>query len=449
MPAVLCSPRAPPCTRGNAVQQQPCSSHSPLAAQLGGRGAVMDLARICSPVVGDAALSIQNRVEAKREMQFRPRCWIQTWAPISVMGADAAPPPRFEAALCWVDHHQPASASDCCSQGSPSLCRPNTVISAPAAFPRQAWVISNRPNTEEHRISNLEPLIASSPPLSTYTQYSPSTMSLLRTTVAGVSRSSGVLRTTSASVRHLSTSRVNAAARDAKDPQLGDYPDLPFVSLQQRKYSPKWWDTQEKRNFGETLHEQDDVLSVWAPDVHAVPASSALRQFIVAIGVVGVFGSIVYAATPEKPALPRTYPRDGLAAELGGEQVAVSTQPPKLFVKGDQMADLLIVSSVVLVACNPIRYESFPASHVTDHRLEPDASSSLCSCVHVRPGGSEMGCRWLLLHLHAGASHALLCALPTALLSPASMLQSGQLIDQGNDGQPGMLDAIGQTRSPS
>lgn len=194
-------------------------------------------------------------------------------------------------------------------------------------------------------------------------------MSLLRTTVAGASRSSGVLRTTPASVRHLSTSRVNAAARDAKDPQLGDYPDLPFVSLQQRKYSPKWWDTQEKRNFGETvsasptlhrcgsvadvvafgsgfqLHEQDDVLSVWAPDVHAVPASSALRQLIVAIGVVGVFGSIVYAATPEKPALPRTYPRDGLAAELGGEQVAVSTQPPKLFVKGEQMADLLMYTT--------------------------------------------------------------------------------------------------------
>ena len=106
------------------------------------------------------------------------------------------------------------------------------------------------------------------------------------------------------------------------------------------------------------LHEQDDVLSVWAPDVHSVPASSALRQFLVAIGVAFLFGSTVYAFTPEKPALPRvrwlhlhspigvpcprdhkptdpsfsfyldsgqTYPRDGLAAELGGEQVAVSS----------------------------------------------------------------------------------------------------------------------------
>lgn len=74
-------------------------------------------------------------------------------------------------------------------------------------------------------------------------------MSLLRQAVAGASRSSAVLRTTSAPLRHLSTSSVNAS----KDPQLGDYPDLPFVSQQQRKYSPKWWDPQEKRNFGETV----------------------------------------------------------------------------------------------------------------------------------------------------------------------------------------------------
>lgn len=76
------------------------------------------------------------------------------------------------------------------------------------------------------------------------------TMSLLRQAAAGASRSSAVLRTASAPVqRHFSTSRVAAS----KDPQLGDYPDLPFVSQQQRKYSPKWWDPQEKRNFGETV----------------------------------------------------------------------------------------------------------------------------------------------------------------------------------------------------
>ena len=74
-------------------------------------------------------------------------------------------------------------------------------------------------------------------------------MSLLRHAVAGASRSSALLRTTAAPLRTLSTSAV----AHSKDPQLGDYPDLPYVSQQQRKYSPKWWDPQEKRNFGETV----------------------------------------------------------------------------------------------------------------------------------------------------------------------------------------------------
>ncbi|EPQ31407.1 uncharacterized protein PFL1_00742 [Pseudozyma flocculosa PF-1] len=151
-------------------------------------------------------------------------------------------------------------------------------------------------------------------------------MSLLRTAAAGASRSAR----TAAAVAPLRTFSTSSSRliqpQSEKDPQLGDYPDLPYISLQTRKYSPKWWDPQEKRNFGETPHEQDDALSVWAPDIHATPASSALRQFLVAVGVVVLFGSTVYAATPEKPALPRTYPRDGLAAELGGSQVAAPVE---------------------------------------------------------------------------------------------------------------------------
>ena len=37
-----------------------------------------------------------------------------------------------------------------------------------------------------------------------------------------------------------------------KDPQLGDYPQLPDISRQTR--SPTgWWDIQNRRNFGETV----------------------------------------------------------------------------------------------------------------------------------------------------------------------------------------------------
>ena len=91
----------------------------------------------------------------------------------------------------------------------------------------------------------LHTLLISSPPRA----HAQTIMSLLRHAVAGASRSSALLRTTAAPLRTLSTSAV----AHSKDPQLGDYPDLPYVSQQQRKYSPKWWDPQEKRNFGETV----------------------------------------------------------------------------------------------------------------------------------------------------------------------------------------------------
>lgn len=37
------------------------------------------------------------------------------------------------------------------------------------------------------------------------------------------------------------------------DPQLGDYPAMPYESQQFRPYSPQWWDTQDRRNYGETV----------------------------------------------------------------------------------------------------------------------------------------------------------------------------------------------------
>jgi hypothetical protein len=53
-----------------------------------------------------------------------------------------------------------------------------------------------------------------------------------------------------------------------------------------------------------------------------------LKQLLVAAGVFGSFASIVYLTFPGKPAQPRTYPRDGLLAELGSMKgTAVSTLP--------------------------------------------------------------------------------------------------------------------------
>lgn len=77
-------------------------------------------------------------------------------------------------------------------------------------------------------------------------------MSLFRTAAqrAVSSSRSAAFPAASPAVRAFaSSSRV----RSTVDPQLGDYPDVPAVSRQRRKYDKKYWDPQEKANFGETV----------------------------------------------------------------------------------------------------------------------------------------------------------------------------------------------------
>ena len=66
------------------------------------------------------------------------------------------------------------------------------------------------------------------------------------------------------------------------------------------------------------------MLGVWAPDVHEVPPASAVRQFGFAALIAAAFAGIVYMSVPDRPAALRSYPRGGLAKELGSELVAVS-----------------------------------------------------------------------------------------------------------------------------
>ncbi|KAJ9111540.1 hypothetical protein QFC20_002513 [Naganishia adeliensis] len=107
------------------------------------------------------------------------------------------------------------------------------------------------------------------------------------------------------------------------DPQLDGYPELPYVSIQKR-VAKGWWDNQERKNFNETLHEQEDALSMWSPDVYATSASWALTQMIIGFSALAGFGYFIYATMPERPVAKRSYPYGGLAQELGG-----SDQTPK------------------------------------------------------------------------------------------------------------------------
>jgi len=109
--------------------------------------------------------------------------------------------------------------------------------------------------------------------------------------------------------------------QDEVDPQLGGYPQLPYVS-RQRLPARGWDDPQMRRNFGDPLHEVEEVLSMWGPDIPVVEPRTALRHFTVAVlGFVtfGVFAKL--ALVPERSAVPREYPYSGLEAEMGGIKV--------------------------------------------------------------------------------------------------------------------------------
>ncbi|WFD00116.1 hypothetical protein MYAM1_002862 [Malassezia yamatoensis] len=123
------------------------------------------------------------------------------------------------------------------------------------------------------------------------------------------------------------------------DPQLGDYPAMPLDNQQFRPYSKKWWDPQDRRQFGETLHEQDDVLSMWSPDAYKTPGPVALRHFLMAVAGIAGFSYIIYVSQPEAPMLRKTFPRDGLASELGGSFARARTEADVLSADQDEEQD--------------------------------------------------------------------------------------------------------------
>jgi len=106
---------------------------------------------------------------------------------------------------------------------------------------------------------------------------------------------------------------------DTPDLQLGTYPQPQGISNQQ--LPPKgWWDNQYRRNFGEPLHEEDEALNMFSPDIPQpnIEPSSALAQATVAFAVLGGIMGLLAYTRPTMPADRRSFPRDGLVNELGG-----------------------------------------------------------------------------------------------------------------------------------
>jgi NADH dehydrogenase (ubiquinone) 1 beta subcomplex subunit 8 len=60
---------------------------------------------------------------------------------------------------------------------------------------------------------------------------------------------------------------------------------------------------------------------MWGPDIPVIPPDRALRQFLIAAGCFVAAGLFMRTfLVPERPAIRREYPFNGLEAELGGHR---------------------------------------------------------------------------------------------------------------------------------
>ncbi|KAF2139926.1 uncharacterized protein K452DRAFT_299902 [Aplosporella prunicola CBS 121167] len=106
---------------------------------------------------------------------------------------------------------------------------------------------------------------------------------------------------------------------DVEDPDMnGGYINPPRVKRQFRDPYGDWWDKQERRNYGEPVHEDNDILGIFSPEeyTHFTPGWGAVLFGTFVATVLG-FSAVVSHMYPDKASVPKTYP-DGLEAELGG-----------------------------------------------------------------------------------------------------------------------------------
>lgn len=100
--------------------------------------------------------------------------------------------------------------------------------------------------------------------------------------------------------------------------QNGGYIQPPPIKRQFRDPHADWWDKQERRNYGEPVHEDNDLLGMFTPHVYTwVSPGKGLVQ----IGIfIATFMSVCYFVKltyPDVPAYPREF-EGGLVRELGG-----------------------------------------------------------------------------------------------------------------------------------
>lgn len=103
--------------------------------------------------------------------------------------------------------------------------------------------------------------------------------------------------------------------------QNGGYVNPPAIKRQFRDPHGDWWDKQQRRNYGEPVHEDDDILGLFSPEeyTHTKPATAFFQIGCFITAVFGLCG-VVYVLYPDKQSYPKEY-EGGLEKELGGPGV--------------------------------------------------------------------------------------------------------------------------------
>ncbi|KAK5095176.1 hypothetical protein LTR70_003666 [Exophiala xenobiotica] len=129
-----------------------------------------------------------------------------------------------------------------------------------------------------------------------------------------------------------STTRSVQALSEAEDPEMnGGYINPPRIKRQFRDPYGDWTYKQERRNFGEPLHEDEDEMGVFSLEEYTVMSGRmGVAMWTFFLGCVGALSFGVYATYPDRPSAPRTF-EGGLEAELGGPGA------PRAFKEGDEV----------------------------------------------------------------------------------------------------------------
>lgn len=100
--------------------------------------------------------------------------------------------------------------------------------------------------------------------------------------------------------------------------QNGGYINPPPIKRQFRDPYGDYTDKQERRNFGEPVHEDEDILGIFSLEEYTVMSQRmGLAMWAFFLSCVGGVSFAVYSTYPDRPSAPKEYP-GGLEAELGG-----------------------------------------------------------------------------------------------------------------------------------